>query len=375
MRTLTSVLWISLAVLLIAGFSGCLKKDEQQDGEETVQAEVPSGDLNSGISTAMKKGAEYLVSNMNDRGIISIEYEGKQVPNAGITALGIVALTHIEDKSDSIREAISKGSEFLASLKKEDGGIYLSAKAAPPTYVTAVTIMALIRNAQDYLAGKQAKKTDDTTNYGGIGYGSDKTANLSTTQFALEALNESGYENDEVFKAAVQFLQRCQNNSETNDLPAAGNDGGFYYSTHSSKAGEITLENGKKGYKSYGSMTYAGIKSYIYADVDKTDPRVQNALTWIRNNYTVDSNPGMANPKMGLFYYFHTMAKTLSILDMDTFEDAAGVQHDWRKELAEKIISLQGENGAWKNSADRWYESIEPLATAYAIAALDYCRK
>ena len=122
-------------------------------------------------------------------------------------------------------------------------------------------------------------------------------------------------------------------------------------------------------------MTYAGIKSYIYAGVSKDDPRVQSALKWIKDNYTVRSNPGMKNPNMGLFYYFHTMAKTLHVLKIDMFEDSAGRKHDWRKDLAGIILSMQGGHGAWKNQADRWYESVEPLATAYAMIALDYCRK
>jgi len=383
MRTVYSAVVMFAIMSLIFTCPGCFKKDEEKP---TGSAETAGGDLNARIKSSMNKGAEYLISKMNEDGIITVTYEGKQIPNAGITALGIVALTHVKDKSEKVEKAIEKGGEFLASLKKEDGGIYRDPKAAPPTYVTAVTILALsridsekykdiIKGGQDYLAGKQAKKKDDKTNYGGIGYGSDDTANLSTTQFALEALKESGYENEEVLQAAVQFLERCQNNSETNDLPVAGNDGGFYYNTHSSKAGEITLENGKKGYKSYGSMTYAGIKSYIYANIDKSDPRVENALRWIKDNYTVDANPGMDNPNMGLYYYFHTMAKTLAILEMDAFEDAAGRKHDWRADLAGKILSLQNEDGSWINAEDRWFENIKPLATAYAMTALDYCRK
>ena len=122
-------------------------------------------------------------------------------------------------------------------------------------------------------------------------------------------------------------------------------------------------------------MTCAGIKSYIYAGVAKDDPRVKKAMKWIKSNYTVDSNPGMKNPSMGLYYYFHTMAKTLKILEIDIFEDSAGIKHDWRADLGGKILSFQNKDGFWINKEDRWFESIKPLATAYAMIALDYCRK
>ena len=37
--------------------------------------------------------------------------------------------------------------------------------------------------------------------------------------------------------------------------------------------------------RSYGTMTYAGLLSYIYADIKADDPRVTTALDWLRANY------------------------------------------------------------------------------------------
>ena len=61
------------------------------------------------------------------------------------------------------------------------------------------------------------------------------------------------------------------------------------------------------------------------------------------------------------------------MLNLDTLEDAAGQQHDWRRELTEKLASLQKSNGSWVNKAPRWYEGDPNLATAYAMLALSYC--
>ena len=41
-------------------------------------------------------------------------------------------------------------------------------------------------------------------------------------------------------------------------------------------------------------MTYAGLKSMMYAGLGKDDPRVKAAWGWIQKNYTVDENPGLA---------------------------------------------------------------------------------
>ena len=51
-------------------------------------------------------------------------------------------------------------------------------------------------------------------------------------------------------------------------------------------------------------------------------------------------------------------------------QDAAGVKHNWRKELGDSILSLQGENGSWVNTEKRWMEADPNLATAYALLTL-----
>src|SRR5204862_4573096 len=107
-----------------------------------------------------------------------------------------------------------------------------------------------------------------------------------------------------------------------NDQSWAGNDGGFIYSPGEddqgdSKAGDYTAPDGKRMLRSYGSMTYAGLKSFIYAGLSKDDSRVKAAWDWITKNWTLDENPGMResgpqNAQSGLYYYFHTMGRTLN---------------------------------------------------------------
>jgi len=156
----------------------------------------------------------------------------------------------------------------------------------------------VIKKAQKYIEGIQLDEgegvTTDDKFYGGIGYGSDpSTRDLSNLSFALQGLKESGLSAEsEVWDKAIKFLERCQNNSETNDQSSTalvGNDGGFIYYLGNSKAG-----NDEEGIpRSYSGMTYAGLLSFIYANVDKEDTRVQVAMKWIQNHYTVDENYGM----------------------------------------------------------------------------------
>ena len=97
------------------------------------------------------------------------------------------------------------------------------------------------------------------------------------------------------------------------------------------------------GLRSYASMTYAGLKSMIYAGLGHDDPRVKAALSYIKRHYTLDENPGLG--QQGLYYYYHTFAKTMFVLGEPTITDAAGNTHDWRAELVAALANRQQARG------------------------------
>ncbi|HRA90050.1 MAG TPA: terpene cyclase/mutase family protein [Planctomycetaceae bacterium] len=306
----------------------------------------------------------------------------------GITGLVTDALlTSGKTPEDAI---VKKGLDFLVANQQPTGGIH-TPTSRHQNYETCIAMLALadanidgrfdevIKKGEMFLRGLQwdegegIESTDGA--YGGGGYDSKQRPDMSNTQFLVEALKSAGVaEDDPAMQKALVFVSRAQNlESKYNTLPFAGkvNDGGFIYTPAKggeSKAG--TTENG--GHKSYGSITYAGLKSMIYAGVGKDDPRVKAATDWIRKHYTLDENPNMG--QQGLYYYYHTFAKTMSTIGGEEFEDAAGKKHDWKKELTEKLASLQQPNGSWTNPADRWYEGDPNLVTAYCLIALQNCK-
>jgi squalene-hopene/tetraprenyl-beta-curcumene cyclase len=225
------------------------------------------------------------------------------------------------------------------------------------------------------------QKTPADNFYGGFGYDSKNRPDLSNTQFALDALRAAGIPpTDEAYKKAMVFVSRCQNRkSESNDQPWADKvgDGSFIYSAAGPGETKVLDTTDPAAAKpGYASMTYAGIKSMIYAGVSKDDPRVQAALGWIRKHYSVDENVGMpANRRQqGLYYYYHTMAKCLDALGDDFVEDDKGVKHDWRKDLTHALAERQRGDGSWVNPADRWMEGDPNLVTGYALMTLSYCK-
>jgi hypothetical protein len=287
---------------------------------------------------------------------------------------------------------ITKALAHLKSYRQADGGLY-NPKAHHGNYETAIALMVfqaaksagpyeeLLADAEKYVRGVQwddSEKSDSSDfKYGGAGYGrTGDRPDLSNTVFFLEALEASGAKKDDpAVQKALIFLSRCQNlETEFNTTPFAVkvNDGGFYYTPAAggnSQAGNTP----EGGLRSYGSMTYAGLKSMIFAGLTKEDPRVAAATDWIRKFYTVTENPGLG--QQGVFYYHQMFAKALVTIGDDTFTDAAGIEHDWRKELAEHLLSQQQANGSWVNENARWMEGDPNLATAYVLMALKHCEK
>lgn len=305
----------------------------------------------------------------------------------GVTGLVTTSLLRSGIPADD--PMVAAGLANLLSNVKPDGGIYAK-ESLHRNYETCIAILALsevnsdgafskqIEGAEAFLRNLQWDQGEGIESsdpaWGGGGYGSHQRPDMSNTQFLIEALKTAGVKKDDpAMKNILVFLSRSQNLETThNDTPFAAkiNDGGFYYTPAAggdSKAG--TTEDG--GLRSYGSMTYAGLKSLIYAGLDAEDIRVKSAKEWIRNHYTLTENPGTG--QQGLFYYFHTFAKTMSVLGDSEFVDAAGQKHNWKVELTGRLAALQKNNGSWINPADRWYEGDPNLVTAYSLLALSYC--
>ncbi len=305
----------------------------------------------------------------------------------GITALCVTSLLQSGVSADD--PTVDRALKFLTSLVRENGGIY-HPQTQHRNYETSISVLALsaansdgkydriIRNAEKFLRGLQwdedEEQKPEDPGYGGAGYGSHQRPDLSNTQFLLEALKTAGAKADDpAMQKALTFVSRCQNlETEHNNTPFAAkiNDGGFYYTPAAGGTSQAGADaNG--GLRSYASMTYAGLKSMIYAGVKKDDPRVKAALAWITKHYSLKDNPGMG--KQGLYYYYHTFAKTLSVLEIDDLKDSSGTSHNWRNELVGTLAQQQKANGSWINEADRWYEGDPNLVTAYALLALSHC--
>lgn len=352
----------------------------------------------------------------------------------GITGLVVTGML-LDPSIDANDESVRRGVEFMLRYRQPDGGIY---DKVLPSYNTSLCLSALalvhrqsaaaaIQPAQEFLKGLQwsegANLTDATPEapteitkdhpfYGGWGYGKHGRPDMSNTSFALQALHDSGLSSDDpAFQRALTFLNRCQMIDDVNDMPYADgtNQGGFIYATSLNSdnigSGETkpegdaqfvveSLDDGTdvSRMRAYGSMTYSGFKSLIFADIDRDDPRMRSAYEWMRRNYTLEENPQMGDE--GLYYYFLSLARALDAFGGAEFtplvpagtgtiviDDGAatgagsyveGETRDWQNDLVVRLAELQNPDGSFRSVHDRWMENNPVLITAYALIALQH---
>jgi squalene-hopene/tetraprenyl-beta-curcumene cyclase len=344
------------------------------------------------INHAIDRGFLFLRAEQNSNGWWSTPDQ------PAVTALALQAFKGDPAKRYDKKEPdwIKRGYKYLLQNVRADGGIHASNLV---TYNTAIAMMALVAaNKPEYDATilrarsslvrlqsdyGESNKVDNVFD-GGIGYGTKyEHSDMGNTLMALEALYHSRHlvadkslaeAQDLNWAAAINFLQNCQNLPAYNKQPWASDDaknkGGFvYYPGHSMAGSETNATTGRVALRSYGSISYGGMLSYIYANLKRDDPRVVAVFDWLRANYTLDENPGMG--PQGLYFYLHTMTKALTALGVDELELKDGRKLDWRREVAMKILNLQQRDGSWSNDHARWWEKDPALITSYAVLALE----
>lgn len=358
-----------------------------------------AGDLGQRISALQQRGAEFLLSKQLP--------SGAWMEHPAISALACLGIADAPQYGqDDVKAKIDRALDFIASNAQADGSISDPRdRRSYPVYNTSICLIGLLRfnRPQDLPIIKKARAyllsadvypegSADVADVAagqqnpaaGHGYGRKHRADLNNTAWALEALYLSDHLDREPFNndpqaakkadlawdKARSFLTLCQNLADTNQSAwvksAPDNDrGGFIYCPSDA----LQPDAKPQSLRAYGSMTYSGLKSLIYAKVDKNDARVQAAFAWIGKNYTLDENPGIGDS--GLYYYYHTFGKALTLFADADLTGADGQKHPWRQDLVAALAKRQKADGSWSNDlSGRWMESIPELSTCYCLMTL-----
>ena len=134
----------------------------------------------------------------------------------GLTALVVATLLRNGVTADNA--VVKKSIAYLESNVKPDGGIYENSIG---NYTTCLAIMAfqemnkggqydkIIQNAVAYVKGIQHADDPKAVEYGGVGYDKKSRADLSNTNFMVEALLAAGVSKDDpAIKKALVYVEQ-----------------------------------------------------------------------------------------------------------------------------------------------------------------------
>lgn len=332
-----------------------------------------------------KKAADFLIAQQGADGTFG---KGRESAMPGLVGLVLEGLANSPQKLREANPAVAKAAQYILS-KQQPSGAFAIPEFGLENYNTACASIGLaalenpahkpaLEKAKAFILSCQYAGKDEEAGHGSFSYAGGKPGDLSNTAFSLEALKTLGLdENSPAWKNATMFIRRCQDNPETNDVPAmkAGSgSGGFVYVPGSSPFGTENGKDQKYVPRPYGNMTYEAVKSLIYAKVKSDDPTLAAAMKWVKNNYEVAKHPGSQGGE-GYYYYVVAFAKAFSAAGIKELELADGRKVNWAKDMAAHLASIQKPDGSFANENGRWMEGNPVLSTTYALQALSLCEK
>jgi squalene cyclase len=370
---------------------------DAHDGVSSANAESIDGRR---VDDAVVDGVEWLLEQQQADGAWRSAKYAQLKEGPGATALAVAALAEATTNEPEaatrrveIRQAIRDGLSFLTSQLAPAGYVRSPDGASEyPTYATALTLLALERlppserepyvdaigRMRAYLAAAQVRSplpnqlatASDVGGWGLVGGepndpSSFRTANVSTTRLAVEALAPVAADHAETLQLARQFLAQRQNA-----------DGGLAFLSDPldqlNKAGALDPANIGEPFvaRSYGTTTADGLLAMRAAGVAANDQRVVAAIEWLDAHPQVDAVPGFPSDEVsvaasqGLFYYYAAaLARAMEAFPEAPFAVRA-------PDLTGELVSRQRPDGSWANTISTMREDDPLTATCFALMAL-----
>ncbi len=277
---------------------------------------------NAEVENALKHGREALLS------ILELYKRGP-----GPSALSTMAVLNAGTPADD--PIVANAIEYIAKTAENINDPYIG------TYEIGLvaSMLGMLKDPKYKRVAEQMVRKLERQQMKDGGWGDN-----SRTQFALLGLKAAADLGVDVpqamFNNARKYIERGQNK-----------DGSWGY--HPGMAG-------------YGSMTAAGISSLFIIDEQTqkntticgssmNDPRVRLGLNWLGTHFSVVDNPGQNGAHH--YYYLYGLERIGVLLGQKYIGG-----HDWYREGAEYLVSVQRENGLW--------DAEPPVSTEFALLFL-----
>ena len=284
------------------------------------------------VEAALRKGARAAMRDLNNY----------QYASVGYTTLCVMALLNAGEPRDepAIKTAIDR------VLRESDRSVQAYQQYEAPYQIGLACMLlnmlkdpAYRRDAERLAANLVQRQNPD----GGWGIPSSDNSRSQYALLGLKAAQDMGVKvPPEVFSRARRYVLAGQNRL----------DGSWSY--------RVPADAG------YGSMTAAGITSLFVVNEQAykensvcgkatDDGRLQKALGWLGENFSVESNP-----RHGSHHYYYLYAlERIGVLTQQKYIGG----HDWYREGAQYLVRRQRADGSWADSAGL-------LATEFALLFL-----
>jgi len=364
----------ALAAFAFGALSTCPAQDEPS-------YHLPPAERTS-VQDALDRAAKWLIAQQRPSGAFgSPATGGSRVPELPLTAMALWALAGAaeDDRHDAVCSAAARA---LLSKQQADGGIY-EPRAGLVRYTAAVASRAL-RAWRDTLlargdpeAAARRLKAD---------FGERHEASLQRLSlFVYRNRDLESYEEARARTPPGETAAAVEKLRAREDLPANVRRAVDFLrrSSRDPTDRKIRWRPPQIG-GGDAAVSYDQLLRYVGESTRRDNPTVSRAYWAIRTHYTVRENPdltqryapssGYLHRDAGLYYYYLTLARTLSAMGRPRLETVAGRSHDWARELSERLRGLQRPDGTWRNDNARWWEDDPALTTCYAIISLSLCR-
>lgn len=360
------------------------------------------------IDAALAKAGHFLLEKQSADGAWRSETYGALRDGPSLTPLVLSSLFYMRQTGPAGEASFRKGVDYLVRFVGADGQLTVAPRELIfPVYTSASASRVVVlkdktpenlRAQQAWLAYLRGRQLTESLGwqlsdpeYGGWGFSFDiprkpavgtpreffVESNLAATVFGIAALTSAKTPTDDpAFVAALAFVKKCQNYSDTAESgDSQFDDGGFFFIPNDAgqnKAGVAgTDQHGRQRFHSYGTMTADGLRSLLRCGLPAEHPRVVAARRWLDANFSATDNPGRFAADREVLrnatYYYWAWAAAHAYMALND-------NGKWSTELAEELIRRQRPDGSWANSFTDAKEDDPLVATAWASAALAICR-
>ena len=303
-------------------------------------AQPKSGTIHQEARQLARSGLAYLGRRQNASGA----WLGRYGP--AVTAMVVRGFLEAGVSAGNIH--VKRGLRFIESNRRSDGGFYNNVE---PAYNTAIVLRTLSMLPEPRYQ-RQARR--------GLAFLHQQLR----TSVADPGSDAAWYMHRSLFRLQVPGNRFAQSEKTVSHQITSG-------LWISGKMLDPRERGADAVLRQYGSITYAQLKSMIYAGLQARDPRVVHLSHWISTHYALNYNPA-ENGSQGLYYYYVVFARVLRAAGRERVIDADGVSHNWRRDLVVALAGRRRANGSWKNgTGSAWLEGNPVMATTYAVLSLD----